>query len=274
MLKQRLITAAILIPLVIAGILYLPTVLFQWILGGVVLLAAWEWFTIVGLKTNKQRISAVAALLLTMIFVHALTLSVTLIAATIIWLCILVLIVKYAHIALPEQLAKIVQSQTVGMVTAIMILTLFWMSALILHGSSETGPKLLLYVMIIVWLADTGGYFAGKRWGKTALAKVISPNKTWEGVGGALLLGTLWAVAAYSFGLSGQITLLSWIMLSLVALLISIVGDLFESLFKRSHDVKDSGNLLPGHGGMLDRVDSMIAAIPAFVAGLYFMGAL
>jgi len=274
MLKQRLITAAILIPLVIAGILYLPTSIFQWILGGVTLLAAWEWFTIVGLKTNKQRVLAGVALLLVMITALALDTSVTLISAAIIWLFILMLIAKYKHTALPEPLAAIIQSRTIGMVTAIIILTLFWVAAVILHGSSDTGPKLLLYVMIIVWLADTGGYFAGKRWGRTALARVISPNKTWEGVGGALLLGTLWAVVAYSFGLSGQMMLLSWVILSLIALLISIVGDLFESLFKRSHGVKDSGNLLPGHGGMLDRIDSMIAAVPAFVAGLYFMGAL
>ena len=132
----------------------------------------------------------------------------------------------------------------------------------------------LLYVMVSVWLADTGGYFAGKKWGKDKLAKVISPNKTWQGVYGALALTSIWAVLAYLLNINGSLSLLAWLGLTLVTVLISIVGDLFESLFKRAHQVKDSGNLLPGHGGILDRIDSLIAAVPIFVAGLAVLGAL
>jgi phosphatidate cytidylyltransferase len=125
---------------------------------------------------------------------------------------------------------------------------------------------------VSVWLADTGGYFAGKRWGKTPLAKAVSPNKTWQGVWGALTLTGAWALLAYALGINGDLSLLSWLLLTLFTVMISIIGDLFESLFKRSYNVKDSGNLLPGHGGILDRIDSLIAAVPVFVAGLVLLG--
>lgn len=228
----------------------------------------------IGLKTNKQRVSAIVMLLLLMMIAGAISPAILLMSSTIIWLTALLLITKYAHVGFPQRLATIIHNQPTGIISAIVILTLFWQAALVLHGSGHLGPQQLLYIMVVVWLADTGGYFAGKRWGKTALAKAISPNKSWEGVGGAVVLGTIWAIVAYSFGMSGQITMVAWVVLSIVVLLISVVGDLFESIFKRSHDVKDSGNLLPGHGGMLDRIDSLIAAVPVFVAGLYFMGAI
>jgi phosphatidate cytidylyltransferase len=126
--------------------------------------------------------------------------------------------------------------------------------------------------LVSVWLADTGGYFAGKRWGKHKLAVQISPNKTWEGVAGAVVLVCLWSIAAYFYVVSVNLSLLSWLGVSAIVVFASIVGDLFESLFKRAHQVKDSGNLLPGHGGMLDRVDSLLAAVPTFTAYLYFLG--
>ena len=113
-----------------------------------------------------------------------------------------------------------------------------------------------------------------KKWGKKALAKAVSPNKTWEGVWGALGLTTIWAIIAFEIGLGGRLSLQTWLLLTLSSVAMSIVGDLFESLFKRSHNIKDSGNLLPGHGGILDRIDSLIAAVPIFVAGLILTGGL
>jgi phosphatidate cytidylyltransferase len=100
----------------------------------------------------------------------------------------------------------------------------------------------------------------------------ISPNKTWEGVAGAVVLVSLWSIAAYFYAVNVNLSLLSWLGLSAIVVFASIVGDLFESLFKRAYQVKDSGNLLPGHGGMLDRVDSLLAAVPTFTACLYFVG--
>jgi phosphatidate cytidylyltransferase len=131
---------------------------------------------------------------------------------------------------------------------------------------------LVLYVLVSVWLADTGGYFAGKRWGKHALAKAISPNKTLEGLAGALILVAVWSVLAYQLGVAENLSIVTWIVISLTTGLISVSGDLFESLFKRSYQIKDSGNLLPGHGGMLDRVDSLLAAVPFFAALMWLTG--
>jgi phosphatidate cytidylyltransferase len=148
---------------------------------------------------------------------------------------------------------------------------LFQLSAVQLHAL-DNGAEYLLFVMIAVWLADTGGYFAGKRWGKHKLAPYISPNKTWQGVYGAVALVSVWAAISFYSFFAINASFMEWLALMMVAAVISIVGDLFESVFKRLHDVKDSGNLLPGHGGVLDRIDSLLAAVPVFFAGLSLVG--
>ncbi|PHS24804.1 MAG: phosphatidate cytidylyltransferase [Methylophaga sp.] len=272
MLKQRLLTAAVLIPLVVVSLLYLPTSIVQWLLAGVVVLAAWEWFAIIGFKALPKALFALLALALITVMLFLLSPQDLLVFSTVLWLIILALVSRYAHSALPIKIEKIIMQPVLALILASLVLALFWHSAVLLH-STPLGAQQLLYIMVLVWLADTGGYFAGKRWGKTKLAKAISPNKTWEGVAGAVFLGATWSIIGYALGLSGTLSLVSWLGLSLLALLISIVGDLFESLFKRAHNVKDSGNLLPGHGGMLDRIDSLLAAVPVFTAGLFWLGA-
>lgn len=270
MLKQRLLTAAILIPLVVFSLLYLPTFIVKWLLAGVVVLAALEWFNIIGFKKRSEIIFALLSL--TLITVALSLLTSLLLFSAILWGVILVFIVRYAHNALPLKIEKLIMHPQIALVLSSMVLALFWHSAVLLH-SAPLGGQQLLYIMVLVWLADTGGYFAGKRWGKIKLAKAISPNKTWEGVAGAVFLGAIGAIVAYALDLSGSLSLVSWLGLSLIALLISIVGDLFESLFKRAHNIKDSGNLLPGHGGMLDRIDSLLAAVPVFTVGIFWLGA-
>jgi len=275
MLKQRLMTAAILIPLVVLAILKLPTNFLQWFIAGIAVLAAWEWFAIVGINSIFQRsISFIVLIAVTVSAWLYLNPDVLLMLAAFIWLLATLLIIRFAHTALPPAVATIFSQKWFGLTVAILVLVPFWFSAVLLHQSSILGPQQLLYVMVAVWLADTGGYFAGKRWGKQKLASVISPNKTWQGVYGALALASMWAVVAYLLGIHGQLSLFTWIILTFVTVLLSMVGDLFESLFKRSHQVKDSGHLLPGHGGMLDRIDSLLAAVPVFVAGLFVLGAI
>ena len=271
MLKQRLLTAAVLIPLVVFSLLYLPTSVVQWLLAGVAVLAAWEWFTIIGYKQRPERLFAFALLALTTVLISVLVPFLML--STLLWSVILIFVARYAHSSLPVKIEKIIIQPVLASILASVVLALFWQSAVLLH-STPLGAQQLLYIMVLVWLADTGGYFAGKRWGKTKLAKAISPNKTWEGVAGAVVLGFIWSIIAYALGLSGSLGLVSWLALSLVALLISVVGDLFESLFKRAHNIKDSGNLLPGHGGILDRIDSLLSAVPVFTAGIFWLGAL
>jgi phosphatidate cytidylyltransferase len=131
-------------------------------------------------------------------------------------------------------------------------------------------PALLLALMAVVWIADTAAYFAGRAFGKRKLAPAISPGKTWEGVYGALAatgvygLALVYLVPAIGAPRVGSITaVLGWVVLLLALTSVSIVGDLFESLLKRQRGVKDSGRALPGHGGVLDRVDALLAAMPA-----------
>jgi phosphatidate cytidylyltransferase len=273
MLKQRLITAAILIPLVVLGILKLETSQLQWFVSLVAALAAWEWLSIIGIHDIAKRVTWIIGLFLALIVSMYLPEILLMILALGLWLTATRLILKYGHLGLPQDLAALFRHSRFGIACTIVLLTLFWNSVLTLH-QTPLGPEQLLYVLVSVWLADTGGYFAGKRWGKTPLAKAVSPNKTWQGVWGAIALTSLWALIAYGVGINGDLSLLIWLLLTLFTVMISIIGDLFESLFKRSYNVKDSGNLLPGHGGILDRIDSLIAAVPVFVAGLILLGAI
>lgn len=274
MLKQRILTALVLIPLVVMSLLWLPTSVLVFLFGAIIGLAAWEWLTMIGL-VDRGRCIALAGLLVLYLLGAWLSLADSALwIGGVFWLLVAGFVIKYAHVALPEKVAYILKRPHDGLVTAGLVLLPFGWAALLLHGSSALGGKQLLFVLVLVWAADTGGYFAGKRWGSDKLATAISPNKSWQGVYGGLVLGGVWAVLAYAFGWAGEIGFISWLILSAVTLLWSVVGDLFESVFKRLHGIKDSGNLLPGHGGILDRIDSLTAAVPIFVVGLALLGVL
>jgi phosphatidate cytidylyltransferase len=124
-----------------------------------------------------------------------------------------------------------------------------------------------LFVLLLIWAADTGAYFAGSRWGRRKLAPRISPGKSWEGLFGGLFLSLLIAAAAVPVLNLAWWQLPQLLMLVMVTVLVSIAGDLFESLMKRHAGAKDSSHLIPGHGGVLDRIDSLLAALPVFVLG-------
>jgi phosphatidate cytidylyltransferase len=148
------------------------------------------------------------------------------------------------------------------------ILVALWVALMGLRG--DFGPGYVLFLLLLIWVADIGAYFAGRHWGQRKLAPVISPGKTWEGVWGA-------TAAALAFALLGAAVLgigTRWpwfVAICMVTVGFSIIGDLFESMIKRQRGVKDSGSLLPGHGGVLDRIDSLTAAAPVFLLGLYGM---
>jgi phosphatidate cytidylyltransferase len=141
-----------------------------------------------------------------------------------------------------------------------------------LHRSGEAGPGLVLLLLVLVWAADSGAYFAGKRWGRRKLAPTVSPGKTVEGVCGGLTLAMVAAISGWYVLQPGTLALGPAIAISLATVVFSIVGDLYESMLKRQHSVKDSGTLLPGHGGMLDRIDSLTAASPVFALGVLGAG--
>jgi phosphatidate cytidylyltransferase len=135
--------------------------------------------------------------------------------------------------------------------------------------NSGNGEQLFLFLLVLVWAADIGAFFAGRRFGRVKLAPRVSPNKTWEGVLGGVVAGLIAAVAgSVWFGFAKG----PFIALCVAVVLASIVGDLTESMFKRFAGLKDSGKVLPGHGGVLDRIDSVTAAVPFYVLGLGWLG--
>jgi len=135
----------------------------------------------------------------------------------------------------------------------------------------QQSPWWLMYVFLLVWCADSGAYFVGRKFGKRKMAPNVSPNKSMEGLAGGVVTGLLVVIgiSVFMLQLSGT-ALLAFAALSVVTILISVLGDLFESMLKRRAKVKDSGTILPGHGGVLDRIDSLLSATPIFALG--FLG--
>lgn len=273
MLKQRLITAAILIPLVVWAIFASSLVTFTTLIAAVAILAAWEWHQMIGIKSPTMRVMLVIDLIVVLyLAITQINPYFVISIGIIIWLLATLTILAYSNNSLSERLSYLFKNKVFGAISSILILTVFVVSAVTLKTFSETGAFLFFFVMVTVWLADTGGYFAGKRFGKHALARSVSPNKTWEGVAGAIVLASIWAAAFYSVTSPSTITWFEWMLISIATVASSIIGDLFESLYKRAFSVKDSGNLLPGHGGILDRIDSLLAAVPIFTFLILIMG--
>jgi phosphatidate cytidylyltransferase len=146
-----------------------------------------------------------------------------------------------------------------------------WAAMVALHA---VGTWLLLAAMALVWVADISAYFAGRAFGKHKLAPTISPGKTWEGVAGAVVGVLIYGGAVLTFSpLAGKLPLAQPVLILLLVLLtaVSVMGDLFESLLKRQAGIKDSSNLLPGHGGVLDRIDALTSTLPLAALILHFV---
>ncbi|WP_426141311.1 phosphatidate cytidylyltransferase [Pseudomonas sp. DWP3-1-2] len=264
MLKQRIITALILLPIALCGFFLLEGAGFALFIGLVVTLGAWEWARLAGFAEQSARVAYatfVAALLFLLYLMPGLAPWV-LVAAVIWWGVATYLVLTYP--ASSEHWA----SAACKLVIGLLILLPAW-QGLVLIKQWELGNWLILSVMVLVWGADIGAYFSGKAFGKRKLAPKVSPGKSWEGVYGGLLLSLVitavvgvfrdWSASGFVFGLLG----------AAIVVFISVVGDLTESMFKRESGIKDSSNLLPGHGGVLDRIDSLTAAIPVFAALLW-----
>lgn len=279
MLKERIITAAILILAVLLTIFWASSTAFAWITAAVVLLAAWEWSALSDAthiptlwKQSPTHIKGVdlGRAIYVILFIPLLWLyfyvpsNLTVGLSIIFWLVAFTLIFQYPNL---KPAAKgFVARSTSGMI----VLIPFWVGINALFNA-DNGRSLLLYALVLVFVADTAAYFAGKFYGKKPLAPHVSPGKTVEGLIAQVIASGLFAIAlAPAFAPTGKG---HWfILLSLVTVLFSVVGDLFESVMKRQKGVKDSGDWLPGHGGILDRIDSLTAAIPVFALGCYWMG--
>ena len=272
MLKQRVATAAVLAPLAVWGILALSTSQLAIVLSAFILIGAWEWTGLSGVHQPLLR----GAYLVTMAGLlglsweymrHTAFIEGTLYASLVWWLLAFVWILQYPFGAEPSLVFKVIK-----LVAGVFVLIPAWTALLVLHGSEDYGPLWVLFVLGLIWIADTGAYFAGKRWGRKKLAPRVSPNKTNAGVYGALALVLVYGISAGFFLLDlRDIRLSYFVVLALCLVPVSVLGDLYESMLKRHCGCKDSGSVLPGHGGILDRIDSLTATAPLFVLGLLWL---
>ncbi len=267
-LAKRVITAGILIPIVVLAILFLKTEQLAIGIAAIALLAGLEWAALAGINNYTGKIVFLTALAAALYWSYGLISYAwftdwVLVFAAIWWLIITLVLFSY------KQINK--AASGVGVLTALicyLVLIPLWVALLLVHGGGDDGPFIVLFLLVLIWIADSAAYFSGMRWGKRKLAPVISPKKTWEGVYGALF-GALVCGALLAWYQQSETDAFLWLLpVCIITVAMSIVGDLFESVLKRRMDMKDSGNLLPGHGGVLDRIDSLIAAAPVFALGL------
>lgn len=274
MLIQRILTAIVLIPLVIIALFFAPLSIFSYLIIAVCALATWEWSHFLGMVEKTQKaifmvliISLLALLYLIpndlllkgKLFTYIICLSIVW------WLIALLLVISY-----PQSAKYWSKSILIKLLFALFTLIPFYISMLELRSINYdidryTGAVWLLYVFVLVWATDTGAYFAGRAIGKHKLAVKVSPGKTIEGFIGGVSLAILVSMLVYLTGYFA-ISFINFLISSLLAILVSVLGDLTESMFKREAGIKDSGNLIPGHGGILDRIDSLTAAVPVFTA--------
>jgi phosphatidate cytidylyltransferase len=273
MTKTRVIAALIMAPVAILAILMLPT---QWLAAAaaaVFLIGLWEWLKLADVEDTLARtVLLVLNLVLMVLIVWADAGSLVLyqIAALIgigWWLMALLWLRFFNFGASPSSPARALKllAGTLAIVPA-------WASLVLIHASGENGHLWLLTALAVVWAADSGAYFAGRTFGRTKLAPRISPNKTWEGLGGGMVAGL---IVALGFGwLAGVDSghLVGLVITAVVTVFASVLGDLYESLIKRHAGAKDSGHIIPGHGGVLDRIDGVLAALPVFALGKEIFG--
>lgn len=262
MLATRIKTACVLFALVFLTLFIMPD--WAW-LGFASLIAAaafWEWQNLAVVSEFPERmrvhVAAVLGLSLTAFALVGGAEALTLFALT-----MTVMSAVFWVLVVPTWLARgwKIQNPSLHQAVGLIVVLPAW-SALIVLKTIPPEPLVLIAVMAVPWIADIAAYFTGKFIGRTKLAPSISPGKTWEGVAGAAACMVLYAVALY--GLGGPFQILSLPVLMLL-LALSVVGDLFESMIKRQAGVKDSSDLLPGHGGVLDRIDSQLSVLPMAV---------
>ncbi|MFO7604310.1 MAG: phosphatidate cytidylyltransferase [Gammaproteobacteria bacterium] len=273
MLRTRFITAFAL-GLPAMWLVFQPNqLLFWWFLFIALSLGMWEWTRLAGLQSRPARVVLTAVFSLLAYGLHEIDLYVYLPAPgifmflTLWWLGAMLRVARS-----PGTVLTIAPTAMLfRCIEGIMLLLGLLLSLQLLHAQ-PTGSWLVLTLLFLIWGADSVAYFSGRKWGKTKLLPRISPGKTWAGVVGGLIGGTL--VSASIFFIHPELRAHAmWVVpVIVVSILFSVLGDLFESMYKRAVNLKDSSQLLPGHGGILDRIDSLLAAAPVFVCGLMLVG--
>ncbi|MFQ3278224.1 MAG: phosphatidate cytidylyltransferase [Colwellia sp.] len=279
MLKQRIITALILAPAAASAIFYLPINYFAGLLMAIIAIGAWEWARFMGLVNSIQRLgytlvtTALIGLLWFLLPVdetwlvisgiqHEITFILSL--SIIWWLFAALLMFSY-----PKLNTFWASNKFIIAIFGWLTLVPTWLAFMVLRTNSYMidefqGAQLLMYLFMLVWSADVGAYFVGKSIGKTKLMPKVSPGKTVEGfLGGVVCAAMLTAIVGVLLEWSND-NFITALLVTLLITSISVLGDLTESMFKRQAGIKDSGTILPGHGGILDRIDSLTATAPVF----------
>lgn len=279
MLKQRIITALVLAPAAIAAIFYLPLVYFAILFLAILAIGSWEWGPLMGLNSTGYRLSFVATniALIAGIWVIVSPNEIWLnsntihdFALSILWLAVAWwLISAFLMFSYPKTSSFWSKYRTIRGMFGCLTLIPTWLSFMVIRTNdyqidSYHGAQLLMLLFVMVWSADVGAYFVGKSFGKNKLMPNVSPGKTFEGfIGGIIAACILVALTAYLLSWS-QEQALKALLVTILITTVSVLGDLNESMFKRQAGVKDSGSILPGHGGILDRIDSLTATAPVF----------
>lgn len=269
MLIQRVLTALVLLPLLLAAVWFLepPALYLVFCVAG--LLAIWEWAGLMGEPASSVAGRAVVVAICAVALLAAWwgrQYTVWVLAASLAWWLYVLLALLRNY---PENFVHS-RPQTPAMLLFGLLMVVPTMLGLWTLHAMPDGALRVLFVFFLVFAADTGAYFAGRRFGRRKLAPSVSPGKTVEGLLGGLALSVVWTLLAgpFVFDLQAPLAVLLLIGLCLLVAGFSVIGDLCESLFKRAAGIKDSGRILPGHGGMLDRVDSVLAAAPMMALGL------
>lgn len=264
MLEQRLLAALVLIPAFLAALFLFPQWAWAMLMGVVVLLGADEWARLSHFGKSGRSAFIVLTLGILLACYGLLNagspLAWWLIGASVVFWIVLAPLWIGGHWRASQPVLRAIVGWVVLIPTWIAIVEL-----------RLIGPGLVLYAMGMIWLADSGAYFSGRMWGRHKLAPSVSPGKTWEGVAGAMvavaILASGVAISGKDFFLAGYtVDAGLFVLVSCFVVAVSVLGDLFESHIKRLAGVKDSGTLIPGHGGILDRIDSQTAALPLFFA--------
>ena len=263
MLRTRVITALVLFAALLAALFAVPTNAGIGFFAVLLLLGAWEWAAFAGLRSGLGRLCYAG-------FTAAVCYGSWRAPAVVPWPAVAGLATAFWVLAFALVVGwhRPIAAPVAGLIGVIVLVPTFLSIAAVL---TQAGPAYLLFMLFLVWAADVGAYFAGRRFGRRLLAPRVSPKKTWEGLGGGLLLALLIAMIGVVGFAQPALPLLA---VAAATVLASVVGDLTESLFKRNAGLKDSGTLLPGHGGVLDRIDSVTAAAPVYALGLCALGVL
>lgn len=277
MTRTRVLTALAMTPVAIAGILLLPTPWLVALSAALFLMGLWEWFKLAEIEDSLARTVLLVVNLLLMVALSwgsrtqsggSLVLFEIAVVIGVLWWLLACLWLKHYQFASDHD----THARAFKLAAGTLAVVPAWCAMALLHASQPNGNRWLLVALAIVWAGDTGAYFVGRAMGRTKLAPRVSPNKTVEGLLGGMFCAL---VAAVAFGWFAGVEREHLLLLGIAALLTfaaSVVGDLFESLLKRHVGVKDSGDLLPGHGGILDRIDAVLAALPVFALCKLWLG--